>query len=160
MSLPIGIPTSLRDGMQIEAYRNLNAAKTGDAEWSIRVPYRCTETNKIKRKVVGYLWTLCIDGATFKCSAKGCERIRRTQSREVIAWVEGTLRMEDGHHLDPHDEEDFERFAQDVPVDMLPVRFNPKDRDDLHFTDHNGERIDSAALVFFGLDGLCLSFDS
>ena len=146
MSLPLGIPTRLHDGMQVEAYRNLNAAKTGDAEWSIRVPYQCEATGRKKRKVIGYLWTLCIDGATFKCSIKGCERIKRTQSREVIAWVEGTLRMEDPR--------------EDPPVDMTPVRFNPKDRDDQHFTNEHGERIDSAALVYFGLDGLCLSFNS
>ena len=101
----------LHQGDKVRAYRNLNAAKSGKPEWSIkkRVPH--PKTGKPAWLLAGYRSALWLEMVTAKTSEAGAARIQAKGQREVIAWLNGTYAGEDD--------------AEVAPVDMARVTYNP-----------------------------------
>ena len=136
------------DGDTVRAYRNLNAAKTGAPEWSIkkRVPH--PKTGKPAWLLAGYRSCVWLDEVTAKTSDTGAARIQKKGHREVIAWVEGTYA-----ELSP---EGVAGYLDNPPVDMARVSFNPF-RSPLFHLQPSGLVWTAAEYVLLGRDGLMLS---
>lgn len=115
--------------MKTDVYRNLNCTRAGFPAGSVVYSIRQ------KNRVVGYTETALLTDCTMKhATEKALTRVR-TKHREVCQWIRGTL----------------------VPCDSRPagtwqrIHCDPKTANG--FCDQDGNRIDSASMVWLDATG-------
>ena len=123
----------LPNGTLVRVYKNLNRQKAGHPEqWSVQI--------KIdgRWKLSHYAETITLSQAKPLTSAKGAERIRKNQSREVVAKIEGTLE---------HDGSTEAEWRAAVDHDItVEVHYNPFRSDDFTY----GEQVfNHADIAYF-----------
>jgi|688.fasta_scaffold738812_1 hypothetical protein len=104
---------------KVFVYRNLHKNM-----WSLR----CTKTRRVK----GYCDDLVLQGATFKVSEAGRQRVLREHTKNVHAGVEGILKPSSF-------------LTEEIKSEMIRVSYNPYLYDS--FVDINGNPVYNALFV-------------